>query len=94
MKQHMSKLGLKVKDAVTGFTGVCTAVSFDLYGCVQCIVTPDATVDKEKKQDLAESRWLDEKRLIVRNPKPVMPLPSWDATEAVIGPEAKPRGRV
>jgi hypothetical protein len=31
-------LGTKVRDVVTGFVGIVTSVSFDLYGCVQAVV--------------------------------------------------------
>ena len=38
---ELKLLGLKVKDKVTGFTGIITSVSFDLYGCIQVIITPE-----------------------------------------------------
>lgn len=57
--ESLSLLGKKVKDRVTGYTGVVTSVSFDLYGCVQALVTPSATDGKEPYQ----SFWFDVKRL-------------------------------
>lgn len=67
-------LGLKVKDRVTGCTGVVTSISYDLYGCVQAIVTPFADKDGQHK----DSRWYDTKRLIVLDQTPVMAVPSFD----------------
>lgn len=93
MNKYMSKLGLKVKDSVTGFKGIVTSIGFDLYGCVQCVVTP--VLDKKaKKQEPEDSRWFDEKLLVVMDPKPVMPVPSFDFDDGVLGvpgPENKPR---
>jgi len=42
VERHVSQLGLKVKDRVTGFEGVVSTMSFDLYGCIQAAVTPAA----------------------------------------------------
>lgn len=39
---YMELLGRHVTDRVTNFQGVVTSVSFDLYGCVQCVVYPYA----------------------------------------------------
>ena len=55
MKHHFALLGLKVRDRVTGFEGIASTIGFDLYGCVQALVTPE--MDKEGK--LADSRWFD-----------------------------------
>jgi hypothetical protein len=83
----MELLGLKVRDCVTGFEGVATSISFDLYGCVQAVVTP-AMKDAGKLED---SRWFDTKRLHVLDPKPVMDVPTF---AVVPGPQEKsiPRG--
>ena len=75
MNQHMSLLGLIVKDKVTNFEGVVTTVAFDLYGCVQAIVTP---VIKDSKLD--ESRWPDTKRLVILHNLPVMDIPKFEAS--------------
>lgn len=81
--KHFELFGLPVKDRVTGFTGVVTSVSFDLYGCVQGVVTPEAG-EKGKQED---GRWFDMKRLVATASEPVMELPSF---ATVPGPEAKP----
>ena len=40
VQKHFKVLGYRVKDKVTGYTGVATSVCFDLYGCVQVTVNP------------------------------------------------------
>jgi hypothetical protein len=72
--EHMKMLGMKVTDKVTGFKGVVASVSFDLYGCIQCIVTPEAG-ELGKQEDC---RWFDIKRLRVTGKRPVMELPNYD----------------
>ena len=72
-EQHFNLLGHKAKDKVTGYNGVVTSLSFDLYGCVQAVLTP--LVDKDK--DLESGRWFDVTRLKVTGKKPVMPVPDF-----------------
>lgn len=83
--EDMKLLGHKVIDRVTGFAGVVTSISFDLYGCVQAIVTPPSTA----KDPAPDSRWFDAKRLDVKSKAPVMAVPTF-ATGTIIGPESKP----
>lgn len=59
IEEALSMLGLKAKDRVTGFAGVVSSVTFDLYGCVQAIVTPAVSADGKT----GESAWFDIKRL-------------------------------
>jgi len=75
MNEHFKLLGFKVRDAVTGFHGVVTTISFDLYGCVQAIVSPGKC---DEKGDFGESRWFDTKRLIALSKKSVMEVPTFD----------------
>lgn len=72
--KHINMLGLKVKDAVTGFNGVVTTVSFELYGCVQAVVTPPANSAGE----VNDGRWFDVTRLEIIDSKPVMALPNFE----------------
>lgn len=86
---HLAKLGFKVKDKVTGIEGVITAVSFDLYGCVQTIV--DRGLDKDGKKH--ESCWFDINRLELISKKPVMAIPDFiegAVAEGRKGPAEKP----
>ena len=80
----MALLGLKVKDRVTGLSGVVTSVSFDLYGCVQVIVHPGVQKDETKLSDMV---WFDAQRLEVISKNPVMPVPDFGRVK---GPELKP----
>lgn len=89
MEKHLSILGLKVKDSVTGFTGIATSVSFDLYGCIQCVINPG--MNSEGK--LGDSLWFDKNRLIILDTTPVMKQPDFQSqniSEAEKGPENKP----
>ncbi|SHE66548.1 hypothetical protein SAMN02745157_0666 [Kaistia soli DSM 19436] len=81
----MIKLGNKVRDLVTGFTGIATARTEYLYGCVHISVTP--TVDKDGKQ--AETAWFDEQRVEVVEDTPAPMAKSYSATSG--GPADPPR---
>jgi len=90
VKKHLSLLGLKVKDKVTGYTGVVASIGFDLYGCVQAIVNPG--MDKDGK--LQDSQWFDVNRLEIKDKTPVMKLPNFEygaQAEGDQGPCEKPR---
>jgi len=87
MRTEFEILGKHVKDVVTGFAGVATSVSFDLYGCIQVVVTPHAVKDNP---DGSSGKWFDLKRLVALSPKRVMPNPFIGGTLAkVAGPENK-----
>jgi|SRR6185369_17542753 len=89
VKGHLDLLGFKVKDRVTGFTGVVTSISFDLYGCIQAIVHPG--LDKDGKP--LEQNWFDVNRLQLAGER-VMPLPNFDfgpIAEGLKGPADKQR---
>lgn len=77
--KHLSLLGLKAEDKVTGFKGIIASVSFDLYGCVQAIVNPG--MDSSGK--LGEPYWFDVNRLKILDETPVMDLPNFEE-----GPQA------
>ena len=74
MLKDFDLLGKKVKDKVIGCEGVVTSISYDLYGCVQALLTP--FVDKEGKK--GDSDWFDSKRLIVTDHYPVMEVPDFE----------------
>ena len=78
MKKHLDLLGKKGKDRVTGFIGVVTSVSFDLYGCVQVVLTPPM---KDGKKEAGE--WFDVHRVEITSNEPVMVVP--DFTDPYIG---------
>jgi len=55
----MVKLGETVTDSITGFSGVATARSEYLYGCVRVYVEPPGLKDELP----IEGKWFDEQRL-------------------------------
>lgn len=65
-------LGMKVRDRVTGLEGVCESISYDLYGCIQAVVRPNAN---NEKGDVPDGRWFDVSRLDVISDAPVMEVP-------------------
>lgn len=86
---HINLLGRKMRDRVTGFEGVVSSISFDLYGCVQAAVTPP--VDKDGK--LPDGRWFDVQRLSDNGATGVMPVPAFDrAPKFGATPEAHSHG--
>jgi len=73
VRKNISLLGFKAQDKVTKFTGVVTSISFDLYGCIQAVVSPP--VDKDGKDQ--EGRWFDIARLEILEEKRVMDCPKF-----------------
>lgn len=74
VENHFKLLGLKVKDKVTGFEGVVSSLSFDLYGCVQVVIQPPMG----SEGSYPEGRWFDVNRLKILSKKPVMTLPNFE----------------
>jgi hypothetical protein len=74
MNENLKLLGCKVVDKVTGFAGVVTSISFDLYGCIQALVLPPF---KEKDDRWVDARWFDCNRLSVMDSIPVMDVPDF-----------------
>jgi len=94
LKKHLSILGKRIKDKVTGATGVAVSVAFDLYGCVQVTLNPG--LDKDGKQ--REMGWYDIARMEITSSEPVMPQPDFEWTNEAIsagrkGPSEKPNNR-
>ena len=84
VNEYNNLLGLKCKDKVTGFKGVITSISFDLYGCVQAVVNPEISEDGNRQ----DSAWYDVNRLTITSKTPVMQRPDFDYC-LVKGPEIK-----
>lgn len=74
VKEHLAWLGFRVQDKITGFKGVATSVSFDLYGCMQVLINPGL----QKDDKLGDQMWFDASRLQVLAKKPVMDVPEFD----------------
>ena len=75
IEKHFDMLGLKGECKVTGFSGVITSLSFDLYGCIQVVITPDKT---SKEGAIQEGHWFDVNRVQITSDTPVMELPDFD----------------
>lgn len=89
MKEYLKLLGYSVNDVVTNQKGIVTSISFDLYGCVQALVT--SACNSEGK--LGDSHWFDIKRLVLLSEKPVMIPPTFEilpGSESLPKPESKP----
>ena len=90
MEQYLDILGKAVRDKVTKFTGVATSVSFDLYGCIQVVVTPERLASAPHH---SESAWYDIGRLEVTDSTQVMPVPDFSRGQKPSrekGPAPKP----
>lgn len=72
MEKHLHWLGWRVKDKVSGFTGVCETIGIDLYGCIQGIVGPPVVTDKDGVQKKETGHWFDLTRLEKVGTEPVM----------------------
>lgn len=51
-------MGLKIRDRLTGFEGICTGRAEYLYGCAQLLLIPK----KGKDGKFPEGVWVDEQR--------------------------------
>lgn len=78
---HLSLLGLRVRDRVSGFEGVVASVCFDLYGCIQAIVHPGLQADGK----LGDQSWFDVNRLEIVSAEPVMNRPNFEFGEVAKG---------
>ena len=89
VKEHLSLLGKRCRDKVTGMEGVITCMSFDLYGCIQAVLHPG--IDKDGKP--RDTHWFDVSRLEKLSEIPVMLPPDFafgDVAEGKKGPSEKP----
>lgn len=90
MQKGMELLGHEVQDCVTNVKGIVTSVSYELYGCIQCLVRPQADMKKENKdvkETVDTAYWFDLKRLTVLSKKPVMTPPVFET------PKLEPGGQ-
>lgn len=76
---HFDLLGLPATDKVTGFKGVITSLSFDLYGCVTVVIDPGVKEDNSKEN----GRWFDVTRLKIESLEPIMERPDFETAYAV-----------
>lgn len=76
------KLGAKVKDKITGFSGTVTGLVTYITGCSQALVAPGVGKDGA----LRASEWFDEQRLEVDTKTPPIRIDN----SAFAGPDRSP----
>lgn len=64
-------LGDRVKDPITGFSGIVTAVTTWLHGCIRVMVAPEK-LDKDGKP--REERHFDQSQLVLLKPRVHEPM--------------------
>jgi hypothetical protein len=84
INEEMKLLGFKVREKVTGFVGVVSSISFDLYGCTCAFITQEIHL-KDGEQRLGDGSWFDTKRLVKLSKKPVMSPPNYEVIEPIGG---------
>jgi hypothetical protein len=89
-------LGREAKDKVTGKKGIITTISFDLYGCIQAVMSPVKLKDGDKPSDYIG--WYDVNRLEVNTKKKRVMIPppfdqKYQVRNEVHGPACKPMPR-
>lgn len=82
IEKSLELLGMPATDKVSRIKGVVTSVCFDLYGCVQALLSCGVAPDGK----LGESYWLDVSRLTVDGHR-VMQMPHFEIAK---GPQDKP----
>ena len=84
-------LGSKAKDKITKQNGIISTISFDLYGCIQVLLTP---LKVKNGEDIKKHGWFDINRIEIIKEKKVMEHPSfetkYDSYNDVGGPADKP----
>lgn len=88
--EHLELLGCRAKDKITGIEGIITSVCFDLYGCIQAVMTLKA----DDKGEYNMSAWLDVVRFEILDDNPVIERPNFVkgyVAEGKKGAAEKPR---
>ena len=81
----MVKLGSKVKDMLTGFTGTATGRTEWVFGCSRIFIEPNKLKDDGAP---IEGQWFDEQRVeVVEEKEPVV---SKDSSATTGGPQRDP----
>jgi hypothetical protein len=93
IEKYLDRLGLEGKDKVTGIEGTVTSISFDLYGCIQVILTPK----KGDESKYPSCNWFDIGRVEFQEGFKVMETPNFMEPKKLIsegkkGPEFKSTG--
>jgi len=84
----MIKLGNRVKDLITGFTGIAVGRTEYLYGCTRIVVEPEDLKDGK----LIDAVWFDEQRIVTVEERPIPVSAEHSATTG--GPHPNPPARL
>jgi hypothetical protein len=91
LEKSLEFLGYRATDLITDMEGVITSISFDLYGCVQGVLTVKQKVDSDKPIGL---HWVHLGRLKITSKTPVIPPPNFfgvnESAKGNTGPANKP----
>jgi hypothetical protein len=71
-------LGARVKDLISGFTGIATGRTEYLYGCTQICVLPERLGEKGER---IEGEWFDEQRVEVVEERAI-PVSTYSSAES------------
>ena len=82
---YLEILGRRGRDRITGFAGVVTSISFDLYGCIQIVLSPPA----DDKGVVPDGRWFDFARIEADGVRVMEPPPQWLATKGAADKPAR-----
>lgn len=81
----MIELGNKVRDSITGFTGIATGKTTWLYGCERICVQPQALHNGKP----IDAEWFDDQQVeLVEESKPMV---SESSVAAAGGPQRDPK---
>jgi hypothetical protein len=84
------KLGSRVKDAITGYSGIVVGRVEYLYGCAQVCVVAESLAADGKRRD---AEYIDEQRVIVLNEDVFTTEPLNSQSSATSGgPQITPTG--
>jgi hypothetical protein len=75
MKELFNLLGQKVRDKITGTSGVVDSLTFDISGRVRAAVNPEYDKNEAK---LPNGIWVDAIRLELIGKDRVMPVPDFE----------------
>jgi hypothetical protein len=81
----MVKLGSKVRDGITGFSGIATGRTEWLYGCARVAIEPQELKDGKP----IDACWFDEQRIEVLEVR--APVVSKDNSATSGGPQRDPK---
>ena len=77
---HLSLLGKKAKDRISGREGIVDSICFDLYGYIQVSLNSGLDKDGEPRKGY----WHDVSRIEVLDETPVMEQPDWYSSNSAV----------